>query len=237
MTANELHVPVAGDADAVPTFLALESADVVHSLLGAAARREDGRDPEPAQRDVDRAARAGSLSRAMRRVLRHPARAHAVARLCPPARGIRRLGGGAAAGGRGGSGRGGRTPHLRVDGLHQLPHGARHRCDRALRPGSHAPDESRHDRRRRGRPEFRVAARVDSRSGPRQARRADARDESRRRGTRRRSWPTSKRCASEDPMALLRSRLRCIRHRRGAHLRSRACCTNGPSASTTSASA
>jgi cytochrome c oxidase subunit 2 len=32
VTANELHVPVAGAGDAAPTFLALESADVVHSF-------------------------------------------------------------------------------------------------------------------------------------------------------------------------------------------------------------
>lgn len=32
VTANELHVPVAGDGDTTPTFLALESADVVHSF-------------------------------------------------------------------------------------------------------------------------------------------------------------------------------------------------------------
>src|SRR5712672_2871058 len=61
-------------------------------LLGAATRREDRPDPEPPERDLDRASRDGSLSRPVRTILRNTAREDAPARVCRFARGLRPLG-------------------------------------------------------------------------------------------------------------------------------------------------
>ena len=79
VTANELHVPVSEPARPTPTFLTPRVGRRRPQLLGAAARRQDRRDPEPRQPHVDRAARAGPLPRPVRRVLRHAARPHAAA--------------------------------------------------------------------------------------------------------------------------------------------------------------
>ncbi len=132
-------------------------------LLGATPGRQDRFDTESHEPDVDRAARAWTFSRAMRRILRHPARAYAAAGLRAHARRIRTVDRGAASARRRRSCRRSRTAALRDDRVHQLPRRARHGGNGPLRAGPHPPDEPRDTRRRRCADDARGAARVDRR--------------------------------------------------------------------------
>ena len=61
VTANELHVPVSEPGKARPTFLKLESADVVHSFWVPQLAGKTDVIPNRENRDVDRAHAAGHL--------------------------------------------------------------------------------------------------------------------------------------------------------------------------------
>ena len=122
VTANELHIPVSDPASPTPTFLRLLSADVAHSFWVPRLAGQDRPDPEPGEPDVDGSLAARALPRAVRRILRHPAREDAPARLRAHARRLRALGGRAE--GAGGDRRrdaGQRQARLRDHGLPELP--------------------------------------------------------------------------------------------------------------------
>ena len=87
-TANELHVPINRTV-----HLRMGSADVLHSLLGAAVCRQARRLPQPGDPALVHRRAGGELSGAVHRVLRDPARQDGVPRRRQRAGRVRRLGG------------------------------------------------------------------------------------------------------------------------------------------------
>ena len=92
VTANELHVPVSDPASPTPTFLKLLSADVAHSFWVPRLAGKTDLIPNRVNEMWIDPGEAGPLPRAVRGVLRHPAREDAAARLRPRARRFRSLG-------------------------------------------------------------------------------------------------------------------------------------------------
>ena len=143
-------MPVSDPADPTPTFLALESADVVHSFwVPRLAGKTDlipnrtnamWIDPREPGLYLGQCAEYCGTQHAhmLLRVVVQPRdefERWVAAQTASPRPPIRRAARGPAG--------------LRDDGLHQLPHRARHGGDGPLRTGPHAPDEPRHARRRR----------------------------------------------------------------------------------------
>ena len=93
VTANELHIPVSDPAEPDADLPAPALRGRGPQLLGPAAGGEDRPHPEPGEPDVDGSAAARALPRTVRRILRHPAREDAAARLRAHPRGFRALGG------------------------------------------------------------------------------------------------------------------------------------------------
>ena len=149
VTANEIHVPVSDPAGATPTFLTLESVDVVHSfwvpqLAGKmdVVPNKTNRmwiDPRTPGTYVGQCAEYCGTQHAwmLLLVVVHPRdefeRWVAAQRAAGPRRGRRP----------------GRVPALPLTGVHQLPHGPRHPCQRGVRAGPHASHEPTHHRGRR----------------------------------------------------------------------------------------
>ena len=143
-------------ASPTPTFLKLLSADVAHSFWVPRLAGKTDLIPNRVNEMWIDPGEAGALPRAVRGVLRHPAREDAAARLRARARRLRSLGRASSARpaaqvaerGRG-------PPHLRDDVLHQLPRGrrhGRHRHVRARPHPSHEPRDARRPAPRRTRP-------------------------------------------------------------------------------------
>ena len=85
VTANELHVPVSDPASPTPTFLTLESADVVHSFWVPQLAGKMDVIPNKTNRMWIDPRDSGHLRRPVRRVLRPPARRDAApASSCTP---------------------------------------------------------------------------------------------------------------------------------------------------------
>ena len=81
VTANELHIPVSDPSRPRPTFLTLLSADTDHSFWIPQLAGKTDLIPNRVNRDVDRSASTGHLSRPVRAVLRDAARQDAAARV------------------------------------------------------------------------------------------------------------------------------------------------------------
>ena len=80
VTANELHVPVSSAGDRRPTYLRLESVDVVHSFWIPQLNGKTDVIPNRVNRMWIEPMQPGLYLGPVRRVLRHAARAHAAAR-------------------------------------------------------------------------------------------------------------------------------------------------------------
>ena len=175
VTANELHIPVSDPAHPTPTFLTLLSADTDHSFwvprLGGKTDLIPNHpnsmwiDPHETGLYLGQCAQYCGTQHA-KMLLRVYVQSREEFDRWIQEQSNRRSSIGASFRG---------AAHLRVDGLRQLPHRGGYVGKWALRPGSDAPDEPRHDCLGRGAEHAGKSAALDSRSRRHQTRIAKCR--------------------------------------------------------------